>query len=222
MSWAQFRKTARYYLDRLGLLPDRLSLLWFRYGPAGPRVEPPQGVTVEVAGIEQLRTLEYCGGWFTLAEAVQKLQSRPCFLVLAYRPGRIVGYMWAEYGEADLPYVRLRLPLPRDTVYISRRFVIPEERGQNLAHAIQWVIMDEAARRGLTKVISCADHQNHAILAVHRKQNNLPYLALHYFRFWGWARYRAEGPSGDLILETSDALRAGGTILAPLSETDRR
>jgi GNAT superfamily N-acetyltransferase len=217
MSWAQLRKTAHYYLDRLGLLPYNLRLLWFQHDLAGPRVDPPEGVTIEVAGIEQLQALEYCGGWFTREEAIERIQIRPCYLVLATRPGRIVGYMWVEHEEADLPYLDLRLPLPPDTAYISRLFIKTEERGQDLAGAILWFILNRTAGRGIDKVISCVDHQNHGMLAVHKKQNNSPYLALHYSRLWGWTRYRATKPSGELILETSHPLQAGETILAPVS-----
>lgn len=123
-------------------------------------------------------------GWeISENEALKRFQKR-YILFAAVKNNILVSQNWSEPNKADVWGLKLRIDLPKSTIYTSRLYTIPEYRGKGLAKITKLYMLKTLKEYGYKKAFIIISEANKVSQAVNKKFGFKPYQKVNYHRFF--------------------------------------
>lgn len=108
--------------------------------------------------------------------------ARPCIME---RAGKLIGHAWLDPNDYTKDGCLLFKSSP-EAVWLIHGWVAPEYRGQRLYNRIKGAAASEYARRGYSRMLSCADILNRSIIRTHQAIGSKPIGRVFILRFLGF------------------------------------
>ena len=131
----------------------------------------------------------YADGWYTRDAALARLEDGTQLFAL-HRGGLDLCFEWAGRGIVENQWMRLRMRLPEDVVYLHALYTPPHMRGQGLALRTVSGIIQHCKRAGDRWVFVGVEPGNTTSLRLHRRLGFREYQRIDHRRFFS-ANYYA-------------------------------
>jgi len=180
---------ASYYLQRIGFpVRNRRLLLFDLPLPTAPRSAADGDWQVRQLSSDDIRRLDYPGGWLTRDVAFDRAKSRRCTVVGAVRGSTLGAYCWVEADYADLAFFDLRVQLGPGTWYLSHVYTSPEHRGTGIGRAVVGVAGELAMAQQCRRLVAVCDPNNTPVIRLFTSLGWHAGDSMHYLRVGPVAR----------------------------------
>lgn len=169
-------------LDRLGFQYFERSLIFLLADLDKLSIAQKKPYSFRLATKEDLeKETDYKDGWYTKEAALKRIhEGRRLYI---WKDGdKIIYYLWAEPKDATVAWFDLNFRLPRDTVYCTGSYTIPEYRKRGIATRLDAEILCSLKEEGMKYVLGVVEPSNKASRAVNDKIGIIEYQTVHYKR----------------------------------------
>jgi ribosomal protein S18 acetylase RimI-like enzyme len=129
----------------------------------------------------------YKDGWFTKEEALKRIRVGRRLYILK-DGGRFVSFLWAEPEKATVNWFDLHMVLPRDIVYCTGSYTVPDYRNRGIATQMDLEVFHSLKEEGVNYILGVVAPDNSESRAVNNKNGIIEYQVVRYRRY-GIIRY---------------------------------
>jgi RimJ/RimL family protein N-acetyltransferase len=131
---------------------------------------------------DNYKNSEYIGWEISGNEALIRFQ-KGYILFAALKDNILISQNWSEPNKAIIEGLKLKIYLPKSTIYTSRLYTIPDYRGKGLATKTKLYMLKSLKDYGFKKAFLIIEEGNKVSQAVNQKFGFEAYQKIRFYRF---------------------------------------
>jgi RimJ/RimL family protein N-acetyltransferase len=137
---------------------------------------------------DNYKNSEYIGWEISENEAFIRFQ-KGYILFAAVKHNILASQNWSESNKAEIWGLKLKVKLPKNTIYTSRLYTIPDYRGKGLATKTKLYMLKSLKDYGFKKAFLIIAEENKVSQAVNQKFGFEPYQKIKFYRLLYFFRF---------------------------------